>query len=667
MDDSDDADELITRLYATGKDGIGINSVNPTGQSYIDDFSYFLFPFQRDEQRNVISHSAYMPDELCHAILDYNDLVNNEGNAFNKLLTQKNEAETGLTELNNDLYTLDLEVQKLLDRIEVAKKAGDDTSQLKAQLAVKQKAVAEKKSQIATVESTISQISASISKLKEKLSFENNFSENQQKLLSRFISTTEWSNDSIYDENELYDDANEELESRNTPPVNVTLDIVNFFNCLSEKHNWDRLSLGDIVRVQQNDLNTDIKAILSAITIDFEQSNISVTITNGKRVQSDFEKIVKTVYRTNKISTELNKRKIEWDKVTENFNIRNDRISVQPASPAIASDGTAITHKVNDNGSVDITIQWDYVDSDEDKYNIDGFEIYLHGSDDNKEYTFGSVQASENLQNVKYDRRTATFTGLPSNMYYTIGVQAYRRVDADIDKNQILLSDIVKSSHPSENPYLPSPSVEVKGSLNGKVNGLYTISTEAKPEDPETGTIWINPKNNKQELFNGEEWIVSSAGSADSLNGFTASTTTSPNSIPVRNESGIISGSIDGNAELLGGRAASDYALAENIPVPPKFAKGTYTGDGAPSKQIPLVFTPDLVKITPISTEDTQLLIENQLGGYAYQVTSTGLSLIGGDLSYGALGTNLFITGSDSNCRGNKLNVKYIWEAYQQN
>lgn len=167
MDDSDDADELITRLYATGKDGIGINSVNPTGQSYIDDFSYFLFPFQRDEQRNVISHSAYMPDELCHTILDYNDLVNSEGNAFNKLLTQKNEAETSLTELNNELYTLDLEVQKLLDRIEVAKKAGDDTSQLKAQLAVKQKAVAEKKSQIATIESTISQISASISKLKK--------------------------------------------------------------------------------------------------------------------------------------------------------------------------------------------------------------------------------------------------------------------------------------------------------------------------------------------------------------------------------------------------------------------------------------------------------------------------------------------------------------------
>lgn len=238
------------------------------------------------------------------------------------------------------------------------------------------------------------------------------------------------------------------------------------------------------------------------------------------------------------------------------------------------------------------------------------------------------MQASENLQNVKYNRRTATFTGLPSNMYYTIGVQAYRRVDADIDINQILLSDIVKSNHPSENPYLPTPSIEVKGSLSGKVNGLYTISTESKPEDPETGTIWIDPKTNKQELFNGEEWIVSSAGSADSLNGFTASLTTSPNSIPVRDQSGVISGSIDGNAEMLGGRAASDYALTENIPVPPKFAKGVYTGDGTLSKQIPLAFTPDLVKITPISPEDSQLVIESQLGAMPIKLLQPDFPLL---------------------------------------
>lgn len=89
MEDTIDIDEVVTRLNITGKDGIVINSVNPTGQSYLDDFSYFLYPFKRDKNRNVITHSDYMDDDLCHAILDYNELVNKEGSSFHLLLNQK--------------------------------------------------------------------------------------------------------------------------------------------------------------------------------------------------------------------------------------------------------------------------------------------------------------------------------------------------------------------------------------------------------------------------------------------------------------------------------------------------------------------------------------------------------------------------------------------------
>ncbi|QHM88747.1 hypothetical protein DXY21_02821 [Bacillus velezensis] len=661
LDDIEDMDDVVTRIYATGKDGLNINSVNPTGQSYIDDFSYFLYPFQRDQKRNVTQRSNYMSDALCHAILDYNDLVNKEGSSFYKLLDEKKKAEEKETSSNNDLYTLQLDFQKILDRITVASKAGDDTTDLIKQRDAKSKEVESKKAEIKAIQASITQISTQIATLKDKLSFEKNFSTELQKELSKYIITAEWSNDSIFDENELYDAANEELENRNAPAVNLTLGLVNFFNCISEKHNWDRFSLGDIVRVQQKSFYTDVKATITAISIDFEQSNLSVTVSNGKRASSDFENMLKTVYRTNKISTETNKRKIKYDEVTENFNRRNDRIAVKPASPIIAKDGTAISHTTNDDGSVDVTFQWDYVESDEDQYNIDGFEIYLHGSNKNEEYVFGSKMASEDLKNVKYDKRAATFTGLPSNMYYTIGIQAYRRVDADIEITQFIGSDIVKSLHPNENPYLPSNSVEVKGSLDGKVNGLYTISTETKPIAPEAGTIWIDPKTNKQELFNGEEWIVSSAGSADSLNGYMTSTLSTPNTIPVRNDRGIIAGSIDGNAEFLGGKLHSEYALSSDVP---QIAKGTYVGEGTISKQILLPFTPTHVKVWPVSPNDSMLLID-ETGGYTYQVNEMGISLIGGNSTYGSINELGFITGSDSNQRGNKLNIKYIWEAYR--
>ncbi|PAC76367.1 DUF7359 domain-containing protein, partial [Bacillus velezensis] len=94
--------------------------------------------------------------------------------------------------------------------------------------------------------------------------------------------------------------------------------------------------------------------------------------------------------------------------------IRNDRIAVKPNPPIIKGDGTAISHTNNDDGSVDITIEWDYPTSNEDKYNIDGFELYLYSSNDKDEYVFGSKMASEDLKNVKYDKRAAAFTGLPS-------------------------------------------------------------------------------------------------------------------------------------------------------------------------------------------------------------------------------------------------------------
>src|SRR5690606_17831236 len=42
------ADEMVTRLYIYGRDGLSIQRVNPAGTSYLEDFSYFMYPFERD-------------------------------------------------------------------------------------------------------------------------------------------------------------------------------------------------------------------------------------------------------------------------------------------------------------------------------------------------------------------------------------------------------------------------------------------------------------------------------------------------------------------------------------------------------------------------------------------------------------------------------------------
>lgn len=80
--DSYQSDDLTTRLILLGKDGMTINGINPAGTSYIEDFSYYMKPFKRDSRRNVLEHSDYMSDELCHALLDYEELFANQRRQF---------------------------------------------------------------------------------------------------------------------------------------------------------------------------------------------------------------------------------------------------------------------------------------------------------------------------------------------------------------------------------------------------------------------------------------------------------------------------------------------------------------------------------------------------------------------------------------------------------
>lgn len=43
----DPTSEFTTRLYCQGKDGLTIHDVTPTGQNYLENYSYFMYPFSR--------------------------------------------------------------------------------------------------------------------------------------------------------------------------------------------------------------------------------------------------------------------------------------------------------------------------------------------------------------------------------------------------------------------------------------------------------------------------------------------------------------------------------------------------------------------------------------------------------------------------------------------
>lgn len=101
------SEEMVTRLVAIGNDGLGIQKVNPTGQSYIEDFSYFMYPFERDANKNIISSSLYMSNSLCGALVDYSELVKSKTGVFESLLDEVKRYEVDLGKLQVDLNLLE--------------------------------------------------------------------------------------------------------------------------------------------------------------------------------------------------------------------------------------------------------------------------------------------------------------------------------------------------------------------------------------------------------------------------------------------------------------------------------------------------------------------------------------------------------------------------------
>jgi phage minor structural protein len=563
IEDTVSIEDIVTRLVVTSNDSVSINSANPTGQNYIDDFSYFLYPFERDENKNVILSSYFMSDKLCHAILDYNELINSNSENFFNLLQTKKSLEMQMTTLNNDLQTLNDELKVILDNIQIQQQTNNSTINLVAQRDSKQKEIDAKQKDINNLQKSIDSNATEITNLNQLLQFDNYFTGDLLSEIREYIQVEEWSDDSQINDEDYFYAASDYLKTKSIPAVNLSLNIVNFFEIVEEQHNWNKMSIGDIIRVKHPKLGIDVKTTISEITFNYDEGTIQLTISNTKRPESVIQKFQNAMYKINKLNTDYNKRKINWNAIATNFENRNDRISVKPTNP----QSSTISHKENDNGSIDLTVSWnypDYITTKSDADNIDGFILYLHSNSTSDEYVFGSNIAKETYIPISSEKRTYTFASVPSNLYYSMAIKSYRHVDDDINSDGVLFSDLILYSQ-----YLPSPFVTIKGDLNGKVNGvLYSVSDIA-PENPSINDKWFDTTIKQDKVFNGTDWEVAAAGDASTLNGKTSNDfapSTVVGSLPSlkTSEKTTLVGAINEQSDQLGDKASRVVSITYN-------------------------------------------------------------------------------------------------------
>ena len=141
-------DSFCTHLKVLGKNDLTLNSVTITGGAELVNYQYFMFPFSRDQDGNILEHSDYMSDELCIAIEDYQEKIFTYEGQFETLITNKISLQESLNTKYTDLSTLNTQLLIILDSLDIAQTNNQDTSQLIIQRNAKQLEIDNKKLEI---------------------------------------------------------------------------------------------------------------------------------------------------------------------------------------------------------------------------------------------------------------------------------------------------------------------------------------------------------------------------------------------------------------------------------------------------------------------------------------------------------------------------------------
>ena len=303
-----DLDEVVTQLRVFGRDNISINSVNPTGQSYITDLSYF---------RNT----TFMSQSLIDALTAYDAVVQANLSQFQTLLTNLNTFTTQLTTAQNDLTTLqgELAVLQANKNILIQQDAqgnvpeysasttynqGDDVKfnnqfytakqtttgndptnttfwdSVNQLITDKETEITNKETEITTAQSNITTTNASIATLNNTLAIENNLTSEQIEELDEFILIREYRNDAYTDAQDLYDSALEIISRINTPPLQFTIDIVDLFKILDDSYAWDKIRIGDVITIEHRRFGTGVEVRLIGFEHDYDNDSLLLVFSN---------------------------------------------------------------------------------------------------------------------------------------------------------------------------------------------------------------------------------------------------------------------------------------------------------------------------------------------------------------------------------------------------
>lgn len=330
---SSNAQDIITRLYATGSEGLTFNSVNPLGTQYVEDFSYF---------RNA----DYMSQSLLTALDKYYprlEVINEEWKrATSELLGMQNER----AEMANTLqiYNEELKVLKAL-QTSYAKEGDDDNlTRIKTEIQAQESKISSQSTTINNKDEQIKKKQEDIQKIcdsssKQNIKDSNNnliFTKSTLEELDNFIYEGNWSNESCITEEGLYASALQQLSVVSKPQVEITVSLKDLeFNDFKEKIKTDgnietvekyfieECGLGHFVQIEGVDYADKIRIVgytYSPSDDDMTTGSISLNLSTSEFALTYNGTLGSVINNSTKVSRVFNANKMSLEKARENAN-----------------------------------------------------------------------------------------------------------------------------------------------------------------------------------------------------------------------------------------------------------------------------------------------------------------------------------------------------------
>lgn len=321
FDYNTNSEEAITRLKVEGKEGLTFRNLSPTGSNYLEDFSWYMYPFERDSKGNVIKKSGHMSDSLCIALEDYGKLLTEKQGQFDVLTKQMKTKQDELQKIEQVLSVLENQLKQILDELDVLNADGKSGTTQHAEVLSRRDAKASeitgKENEKSTIKSQIETVQSQINSLRSTILIDKNLNAQQLRELDRFIITKEHTNDSIVDEKDLLEEGIEVFETFREPRINITMSISNFLSVIEAQNDWDKLSIGDTVKLESKRLKISVSSKIIEINYNFESDSIDITIANEKEIKDEYAKLLSSIYNSEKTSTIVNMNKWKYDMIDD--------------------------------------------------------------------------------------------------------------------------------------------------------------------------------------------------------------------------------------------------------------------------------------------------------------------------------------------------------------